>query len=168
LLSAINVVSCAYQGGIGHDVYGESGHICRLNKPPDCELGSKLVTAGFQVHRQGVMRAKVYQRTRRYKVTRTGASFPSIVHYNAYFIKGAIAEQSDEGIAQYLRINCAGAMEKSGILRNERNCCRDGTYDQYYRPIAPLILFWLNGDGLMSAAALCRPCPRHVGFRCTA
>jgi hypothetical protein len=105
-------------------------------------------------------------KSRSYDVAGTDASFACIVDYNAYSNKSTIAEQSDEGIAQDLRINCAGD-EKSGIPRKDATPVEMEVMGQYHCPIAPLILFWPNGDDLMSAVVSCRPWSGHVGIGCT-
>lgn len=48
LLPTINVVCCAGQGRVDHDVYGERSDIRRLNNAPDGKLGSKVVAALFE------------------------------------------------------------------------------------------------------------------------
>jgi hypothetical protein len=48
LLSAVDVVSCTCEGSINHDVYGERGHICRLNDTPDGKGSAKLVAPVFK------------------------------------------------------------------------------------------------------------------------
>ena len=49
LLSAVNVVGCAREGGIGHDVYGERGDIRRPDYASDGKRGAKLVTTLFEL-----------------------------------------------------------------------------------------------------------------------
>src|SRR5271154_4691331 len=49
LLSAVNVVGCACEGGIGHDVYGERGHIRRSDYASDGKGGAKLVATLFEL-----------------------------------------------------------------------------------------------------------------------
>src|SRR5580658_3992101 len=43
LLAAVNVIGCAREGSVGHDVYGERGHVRRSDHASDGERGAKLV-----------------------------------------------------------------------------------------------------------------------------
>ena len=49
LLSAVDIIGCAREGGVGHDVNGERGHIRRSDHASDGKRGAKLVAAFFQL-----------------------------------------------------------------------------------------------------------------------
>jgi hypothetical protein len=49
LLSAVDVIGCAREGGVGHDVYGERGHVRRSDHASDGKRGAKLVAAFFEL-----------------------------------------------------------------------------------------------------------------------
>src|SRR5215472_14576163 len=49
LLSAVDVVGCAREGGIGHNVYGERSHVCRSDHASDGKRGAKLVATFFEL-----------------------------------------------------------------------------------------------------------------------
>ena len=48
LLSAVDVVGRAREGGVGHDVHGECGDVGRSHHAPDRKRGAKLIAAVFQ------------------------------------------------------------------------------------------------------------------------
>jgi hypothetical protein len=48
LLAAIDVVSGAGQGSIGHDVYGQRGYVRRLDNSANGKFGTKLVPTIFE------------------------------------------------------------------------------------------------------------------------
>jgi hypothetical protein len=45
LLPAVYVIGCAREGCVGHDVYGERGHISRPDDAPDGKRCAKLIAA---------------------------------------------------------------------------------------------------------------------------
>ena len=49
LLPAVDVVGCAGEGGVGHDVYGERCNVGWCDDAPDGERGAKLLTAVFEL-----------------------------------------------------------------------------------------------------------------------
>src|SRR5215467_4983328 len=49
LLSAVDVIGCAREGGIGHNVYGQRGHVRRSDHAADGKGGAKLVAAFFEL-----------------------------------------------------------------------------------------------------------------------
>ena len=48
LLPAVDVVGCAREGRVGHDVYGERGDVGRPDDAPDGKRGAKLIAAVFE------------------------------------------------------------------------------------------------------------------------
>jgi hypothetical protein len=59
-------------------------------------------------------------------------------------------------------VSITRVMRKAGF-REDATPVQMEVMGQYHCPIAPLILFWLNGDGFMSAVALCRPVSSACG-----
>src|SRR5438552_1600203 len=49
LLSAVDVIGCAREGGVGHNVYGERGHVRRYDHASDGKRAAKLVTTFFEL-----------------------------------------------------------------------------------------------------------------------
>src|SRR5215831_10446054 len=49
LLSAVDVIGCAREGGVGHNVYGERGHVRRSDHASDGKRGAKLVATFFEL-----------------------------------------------------------------------------------------------------------------------
>src|SRR5262249_39344424 len=49
LLSAVDVIGCAREGGVGHNVYGERGHVHRSDHASDGKPGAKLVATFFEL-----------------------------------------------------------------------------------------------------------------------
>src|SRR5215467_5686191 len=49
LLSTVDVIGCAREGGVGHNVYGERGHVRRSDHASDGKRGAKLVAAFFEL-----------------------------------------------------------------------------------------------------------------------
>src|SRR5215510_226046 len=48
LLSAVDVIGCAREGGVGHNVYRERGHVRRSDHASDGKRGAKLVATFFE------------------------------------------------------------------------------------------------------------------------
>jgi len=48
LLTTVDVVGCAREGCVGHDVYGERGDIRGSDHAPDGQCGAKLIAAVFE------------------------------------------------------------------------------------------------------------------------
>ena len=51
LLSAVDVVGCPCEGGVGHDVYSKCGDVCWSDDAPDGKRGPKLIAAVFELRR---------------------------------------------------------------------------------------------------------------------
>src|SRR5271155_2402046 len=49
LFSAVDVIGCTREGGVGHNVYGERRHIRRSDHASDGKRGTKLVAAFFEL-----------------------------------------------------------------------------------------------------------------------
>src|SRR5580692_7862660 len=49
LLSAVDVIGCARERGVGHNVHGERGHVLRSDDTSDGKRGAKLVAAFFEL-----------------------------------------------------------------------------------------------------------------------
>src|SRR5208283_3098119 len=49
LLSAVDVIRCAREGGVGHNVYGERGHVGRSDYASDGKRAAKLVAPFFEL-----------------------------------------------------------------------------------------------------------------------
>ena len=49
LLSAVDVISCAREGSVGHNVYGERRHVRRSDHASDGKRGAKLGAAFFNL-----------------------------------------------------------------------------------------------------------------------
>src|SRR5262249_8684772 len=49
LLSAVDVVRRAGEGGVGHDVYGQRSDVGRSNDAPDWKRGAELVATAFEL-----------------------------------------------------------------------------------------------------------------------
>ena len=49
LLPAVDVVSRAREGGVGHDVYGERGDVLRSDDASDGKRGAKLIATAFEL-----------------------------------------------------------------------------------------------------------------------
>src|SRR3984885_5682175 len=49
LLSAVDVIGCAREGGVGHNVYSERGQVRRSDYASDGKRGAKLVATFFQL-----------------------------------------------------------------------------------------------------------------------
>ena len=49
LLPAVDVIGCAREGGVGHDVYGERGHVGRSDHASDRKRGAKLAATFFEL-----------------------------------------------------------------------------------------------------------------------
>ena len=47
LLTAVDVIGCAREGGVGHNVYGQRGHVRRSDHASDGKRGAKLVAPFF-------------------------------------------------------------------------------------------------------------------------
>ncbi len=65
LLPAVDVVGCAREGGVGHDVYGERGDVGRSDDAPDGKRGAKLIAAAFEFIAEERCRQAVCLRSRR-------------------------------------------------------------------------------------------------------
>ena len=49
LLPAIDVIGPAREGRVGHEVYGERGHVDRADHAPDGKGGAKVIAAVFEL-----------------------------------------------------------------------------------------------------------------------
>src|SRR4029077_181157 len=49
LLSAVDVIRCAREGGVGHNVYGERCHVRRYDHASDGKRGAELVATFFEL-----------------------------------------------------------------------------------------------------------------------
>src|SRR5580704_8871355 len=49
LLSAVDVIGCAREGSVGHNVYGERGHVRRADYASDGKRGAKVVATFFEL-----------------------------------------------------------------------------------------------------------------------
>src|ERR1700682_2018010 len=49
LLSAVDVIGCAREGGVGHNVYGERGHVLQSDHASDRKRGAQLVATFFEL-----------------------------------------------------------------------------------------------------------------------
>ena len=49
LLSAVDIVGCAREGGVRHDVYGERGHVDRPDYAPNGTRAAKPVATVFEL-----------------------------------------------------------------------------------------------------------------------
>ncbi len=65
LLPAVDVVGCAREGGVGHDVHGERGDVGRPDDAPDGKRGAKLIAAVFEFIAEQRSPTTVCRRSRR-------------------------------------------------------------------------------------------------------
>jgi hypothetical protein len=74
LLPAVDVVGCAREGRVGHDVHGERGDVGRFDDAPDGKRGAKLIAAVFEFIAEERADNGVSTNPAAMRLTRTGAS----------------------------------------------------------------------------------------------
>src|SRR5262249_12547139 len=75
LLSAVDVVGCAREGGVAHNVHGERGHVRRSDHASDGKRGAKLVATFFELIAQQFSRQRRVHESRSDEVDSHGRDF---------------------------------------------------------------------------------------------
>src|SRR6185295_16754184 len=75
LLSAVDVIGCAREGGVGHDVYGERGHVRRSDHASDGKCVPKLIATIFELIAQQFRGQRRVHKSRGDEVDSHGSDF---------------------------------------------------------------------------------------------
>src|SRR5215472_12804498 len=94
LLSAVDVVGCAREGGIGHNVYGERSHVCRSDHASDGKRGAKLVATFFELITQQCRGQRRVDKSRGDEVASHGRDFKRQVSGEGGECSGACASDA--------------------------------------------------------------------------
>src|SRR5579859_4908098 len=90
LLSAVDVIGCAREGGVGHNVYGERGHVRRSDHASDGKRAAKLVATFLELIAQQFRGQRRVHESRGDEVDSHGRNFKRQV-------SGEGGERSGEG-----------------------------------------------------------------------
>src|SRR5262245_11993583 len=97
LLSAVDVVGCAREGGIGHNVYAERSHVCRSDHASDGKRGAKLVATFFELITQQFRGQRRVHESRGDEVDSYGRDFKRQVSGEGGECSGACASDAHAG-----------------------------------------------------------------------
>src|SRR5262252_3218715 len=84
LLAAVNVVGCAGEGGVGHDVYGKCRDILRSHDPAYGECGAKLLAPIFKLIAEQLSRQRCVDESGGDEVDPDGRELDSQVSYHRW------------------------------------------------------------------------------------
>src|SRR5215470_12201717 len=94
LLSAVDVIGCAREGGVGHNVYGERGYVRRSDHASDGKRGAKLVATFFELIAQQFRGQRRVHESRGDEVDSHGCDFKRQVSGEGGECSGACASDT--------------------------------------------------------------------------